>query len=413
MQNIKKENAIVLKNLYSIYNEDTSESFVALKNINFTFEKNKIYCIIGQSGSGKSTLINYFNGLSKPKFGSVVINGIELNGKYYLNKLLETLIDVDLTKQKKIFKLKQNNYLFSVANNTNKSLFVLALKQYANTNPVLVKKLNSKLKKELGINNDINVYLASYEKPVHFFDIPKTKISNLTKTTTGVKSEQKFKKKIKNYKELRKSVGMIYQFPEFQLFKSTVLEDVMFGPKNLGIDVEQAKKLSISILDKLGMPEQFLSYSPFGLSGGQKRRVAISGILAINTDIVVFDEPTAGLDPAGEKETLSIINEIKANNKTAIVVTHSMEHVLEIADEIIVIHDGKIVKTGKPYDVFSDHKVMNDSCIELPNVIKTIQALVLKNKKFKKLYDYEPRTVGELANAILALKKKVNKKVKS
>lgn len=209
------------------------------------------------------------------------------------------------------------------------------------------------------------------------------------------------KRKIKQIKKLRKAISMVLQFPEYQLFKETVEKDIMFGPVNLGVDKKMAQKKAKFYLNKMGLDDSYLQKNPFALSGGQKRRVAIAGILAIEPDILIFDEPTAGLDPNGEKEMLNIITELKKKGKTIIVVSHKMDHALAIGDEIIVLKDHKIFAHGKPYDIFTNPKIINSSSRLLtPKVISVINKLVKINSKFNILLKKQPKNVYELAKML-------------
>ena len=139
-------------------------------------------------------------------------------------------------------------------------------------------------------------------------------------------------RKIKDVKKLRKLISIVFQFPEYQLFKSTVEDDIIFGPLNFGFKKTEAQKMAKFYLNMVGLNDTFLDACPFNLSGGQKRRVAIAGILAIEPKIIIFDEPTAGLDPKGEKQIIEIIKKLKNKGKTIIVVSHAMDIALEIAD---------------------------------------------------------------------------------
>lgn len=215
------------------------------------------------------------------------------------------------------------------------------------------------------------------------------------------------KRKIKKIKKLRKVISMVLQFPEYQLFKETVEKDIMFGPVNLGVDKKTAQKKAKFYLNKMGLDDSYLQKSPFALSGGQKRRVAIAGILAIEPDILIFDEPTAGLDPNGEKEMLNIITELKKNGKTVIVVSHKMDHALAIGDEIIVLKDNKIFAYGKPYDIFTNPKIINSSSrLLVPKVINVINKLVEINPKFNILFKKQPKNVNELAKKLVQINSK-------
>lgn len=209
------------------------------------------------------------------------------------------------------------------------------------------------------------------------------------------------KRTISKFKKLRKSVGMVFQFPEYQLFKDTVIKDVMFGPKNLEVKKADAKNLAMKYISMLGLSEEYYQRSPFALSGGQKRRVAIAGILSIEPQILVFDEPTAGLDPDGMREMLDIFKNLKKENKTVFVITHDMNHVLEIADQVILLKNNEIAAIDEPYKIFRNNDLMGDTSIVMPHIIQTINQLIKINKKFELLYELKPRTIQQLSEGIL------------
>lgn len=154
---------------------------------------------------------------------------------------------------------------------------------------------------------------------------------------------------------LRGRIGMVFQYPEHQLFENTVLEDVEFGPKNQGIDPLQVELRSFEALKSVGIGQDLLDVSPFSLSGGQKRRVAIAGVLAMQPEVLILDEPTAGLDPEGAAELLIRIKELnEEQNITVILISHNMEQVAAFADRVWVMNEGRIWKEGSVKDVFSD-----------------------------------------------------------
>lgn len=181
------------------------------------------------------------------------------------------------------------------------------------------------------------------------------------------------KKKNKNIHELRKHLGLVFQFPEYQLFEETVEKDVAFGPLNFKVEKEEAYKRAHEALRACGLDESYFKRSPFELSGGEKRRVAIAGILAINPDILVLDEPTAGLDPSGAKMIMSLVENMHKAGKTIILVTHDMDLVLKYADKMFVLDNGKIISSGKPKDVFKN--LENDSHIDLPEIYRLVNLL--------------------------------------
>lgn len=156
-----------------------------------------------------------------------------------------------------------------------------------------------------------------------------------------------------NRREFRSHVGIVFQYPEYQLFETTVLKDVCFGPKNLGISEEESKRKAEEALRLVGLDEKYWQHSPFELSGGQKRRVAIAGVLAMEPEILILDEPTAGLDPKGRDEILGVIKKLNEEKETTIIlVSHSMDDVAEYVDRIIVINDGDIMYDDTPVNIF-------------------------------------------------------------
>ncbi|CDN40397.1 ATP-binding cassette domain-containing protein [Mycoplasma amphoriforme] len=209
--------------------------------------------------------------------------------------------------------------------------------------------------------------------------------------------------KIKEFKKLRKTISMVFQFPEYQLFKDTVLKDIAFGPIALGSTKQKGYQLAEKYLKIMGLDSSFLEKSPFELSGGQKRRVAIAGILAIESEMIIFDEPTAGLDPDGEREMMKIILDAKKADKTLFVITHQMEKVLEIADEILMLAEGKVLDHGTPYEIFTNKELLSKTSIKPPPVIKVINQLSQADERFQKLYELKPKTVNELAEGILEI----------
>ena len=183
------------------------------------------------------------------------------------------------------------------------------------------------------------------------------------------------KKKNKNLKSLRKRVGLVFQFPEYQLFEETVAKDIGFGPKNFGVSEEEINDIVKKAIVQVGLDESYLERSPLELSGGQKRRVAIAGILAMNPDVLVLDEPTAGLDPNGAKAMLDLFVELNRLGKTIIIVTHEMDYVLEYCDLCVVINKGNIVYEGTPINLFVNDEIMNKVGIEPPLSIEFAKEL--------------------------------------
>jgi energy-coupling factor transport system ATP-binding protein len=181
------------------------------------------------------------------------------------------------------------------------------------------------------------------------------------------------KRKNKNIKQLRKHLSLVFQFPEYQLFEETVEKDVAFGLKNFGVKEAEAIEKAHQALLSVGLNEKYFTKSPFELSGGEKRRVAIAGILAIDPDILVLDEPTAGLDVKGSKDILSLIQKMHENGKTIIVVTHDMELVMKYCELVFVLKDGQIAYQGPANKLFDS--INEESAIEIPPLYQLAKTL--------------------------------------
>ncbi|EWH23405.1 energy-coupling factor ABC transporter ATP-binding protein [Bacillus haynesii] len=178
-------------------------------------------------------------------------------------------------------------------------------------------------------------------------------------------------KKNKHLKALRKKVGIVFQFPEHQLFEETILKDIAFGPINFGMSREKAEEKAREMLKLVGLDEELSDRSPFELSGGQMRRVAIAGVLAMEPEVLVLDEPTAGLDPRGRKEIMDMFYSLHKQRKlTTILVTHSMEDAAAYADELIVMHKGTVKAKGTPRELFSRKDDIAALGLDLPETIK-------------------------------------------
>ncbi|MBM7588409.1 energy-coupling factor transport system ATP-binding protein [Bacillus pakistanensis] len=178
-------------------------------------------------------------------------------------------------------------------------------------------------------------------------------------------------KKPKGLKPIRQKVGIVFQFPEHQLFEETVLKDICYGPMNFGVSQEEAEKRALKLIKQVGLPESILEKSPFDLSGGQMRRVAIAGVLALNPDVIVLDEPTAGLDPRGRKEIMDMFYQLhKEKELTTILVTHSMEDAASYADELVIMQKGRIKGRGKPVEIFSKPEELLELGLDVPDVVR-------------------------------------------
>ncbi len=175
---------------------------------------------------------------------------------------------------------------------------------------------------------------------------------------------------------VRRKVGLVFQYPEHQLFEETVYKDISFGPTNLGLSDEEVKSRVSQAMCYVGLDDSFSDLSPFSLSGGQKRRVAIAGVLAMQPDVLILDEPTAGLDPAGREEILTQIKALHlARKMTVIFVSHSMEDVAKIAERIIVMNKGSVYMDGKPSEIFKRSEELTEIGLDVPQISKLISAL--------------------------------------
>lgn len=191
--------------------------------------------------------------------------------------------------------------------------------------------------------------------------------------------------KNKDIRQIRKQVGLVFQFAENQIFEETVLKDVAFGPQNFGVSEEDAEKIAREKLALVGIDESLLNRSPFELSGGQMRRVAIAGILAMEPAILVLDEPTAGLDPLGRKELMNLFKKLHQSGMTIVLVTHLMDDVAEYANQVYVMEKGRLVKGGKPSDVFQDVVFMEEVQLGVPKITAFCKRLADRGVSFKRL----------------------------
>ena len=200
----------------------------------------------------------------------------------------------------------------------------------------------------------------------------------------------------KQIRQIRKQVGLVFQFAENQIFEETVLKDVAFGPQNFGVSVEEAEAIAREKLALVGIDESLFGRSPFELSGGQMRRVAIAGILAMEPSILVLDEPTAGLDPIGRKELMALFKKLHQDGITIVLVTHLMDDVAEFADQVYVMEKGKLVKSGKPSLVFQNVEFMEKIQLGVPKITRFAQRLAERGVSVKQL----PITIEEFKEFI-------------
>ena len=206
-----------------------------------------------------------------------------------------------------------------------------------------------------------------------------------------------------NKKDLRAKVGLVFQYPEHQLFETDCFKDVCFGPKNLGLSQKEVELRAYEALKQVGFDDEYFYQSPFDLSGGQKRRVAIAGVLAMKPDVLILDEPTAGLDPKGRDDILSLISKLhKEMGITIILVSHSMEDVADYVDRIIVMNKGRVFLDDEPKNVFAHYKELEEIGLAAPQVTYVMQELATAGLNV----DTNATTITEAKNEILkALKR--------
>lgn len=231
----------------------------------------------------------------------------------------------------------------------------------------------------------------------HMNGLLKPSSGSITIGEKVIKSDEKNK----GLKEIRQYVGLVFQFPEYQLFEETVEKDIMFGPMNYGVSEEEARQRAHEVIKLVGLDEVVLQHSPFNLSGGQMRRVAIAGILAMNPDVLVLDEPTAGLDPQGQHEMMEMFKTLHQEyKKTIVLVTHDMNLVAQYAEEMIVMHRGVMKLKGTPQQVFKEVETLKECGIILPIAAQNYYKLA---KQRGLSVDYLPLTTDEFVSQIEAL----------
>ncbi|MEN1968965.1 energy-coupling factor ABC transporter ATP-binding protein [Lentibacillus sp. N15] len=205
-------------------------------------------------------------------------------------------------------------------------------------------------------------------------------------------------KKPKNIKELRSRVGIVFQYPEHQLFEETVEKDIAFGPENFGVPKNSINQRIQEIIPAVGLSKELLKRSPFDLSGGQMRRVAIAGVLAVNPDVLVLDEPTAGLDPRGQKEMMNMFYDLhQRRGMTTVLVTHSMEDAVTYADQVIILNKGKKYMEGKPEDVFTKQAALKQVQLDVPEAVQFLNRF---NERFGATIPFQRQTTEEIAKEV-------------
>ncbi|AXE60685.1 energy-coupling factor transporter ATPase [[Mycoplasma] phocae] len=291
---------IKVQNISKEYNKGLPTYIKVLDDVSVEINENEAISIIGPTGSGKTTLIEHFNALLIPNSGKIIFKDVPF-----------------VQKQKKPTKPNK-----------------------------------SKFKDQDEYNKNLEKYKADLAE---YLNIPKYERIEIIETDIEI---SKTIKKIKKVKSLRKQVGVVFQFAEYQLFESTIEKDIIFGPISMGIKKNKAKELAGKYLEMVGLPIDYLHRSPFNLSGGQKRRVALAGILAMEPRFLVLDEPTAGLDPQGVEEMLQLFYNLYKQGKTIVIVTHDLDNALKWTNRTLFVKDGQIIKDGNTYEILNDQELL-------------------------------------------------------
>lgn len=290
----------------------------------------------------------------------------------------------------------QSAALKNISLNLDEKSFVAIVGRTGSGKSTMIQMINALLSPTDGylkIDDFINHPLKKKKEPKNLSKKEKLKF----------KEEQKSifqKHRSKDIKKLRKKVGLVFQFPEYQLFEESVEKDVSFGPRNFGMRKEEAIKVAHEAILRVGLNESFFERSPFELSGGEKRKVAIAGILATSPDILIVDEPTAGLDPAAAKETMELFKTIEANGTGIILVTHDMDLVASYAEKVVVMENGEVASVSSPSELFG--KDLTEYSLQNPHIFDFALRLQRKglNIDMKNI-----RTIDDLSDAIIRSKK--------
>ena len=208
--------------------------------------------------------------------------------------------------------------------------------------------------------------------------------------------------KTKEAREARRKIGLVFQYPEYQLFEETVLKDVCFAPKNYGFTPEECEEKAIAALKLVGIdPDAKRDVSPFELSGGEKRRVAIAGVLAMEPQVLILDEPTAGLDPKGHKDILDMVEKVRRDrNLTILLVSHNMDDAARMADRVLVLDKGHLAMNGTPREVFSHHKELHEIGLGAPSSSELLYLLKEKGLNVRTDIFNEDEAAREIVNAL-------------
>ncbi|MGZ9413638.1 energy-coupling factor transporter ATPase [Mycoplasma sp. AC157] len=292
-------------------------------------------------------------------------------------------------KIKNIFKIYDKdlpsrfNALDDVSTEINKGEFISIIGQTGSGKTTFIEHMNGLIYPDDG--------------EVEFIYVNENKNKENIQKNVILKKKKLFAKRVKGkeLKQIRKRVGVVFQFAEYQLFEQTIEKDIIFGAVSMGEEKKKAIEKAKNIIKLVGLDESYLQKSPFDLSGGQKRRVAIAGILAMDPDIIFFDEPTAGLDPVGIQETLEIFDNLHKAGKTIVIVTHDLDNALTWTNRTIVFKEGKIIKDGDTYEILSDTEFLEDNKMQPTKLLSFVNKLKQKGINIPKV-----KNINELISEI-------------
>ena len=414
------DNIIKIKNVSFSYPESDTP---AIDNISFNVRRGSWTSIIGHNGSGKSTIIRLINGLLVPDESGdplIEVDGIKLTDDTVWEVRNRVGIVFQNPDNQFVGATVADDVAFGLENRgiphsemvkiVPEAIKAVGMSEYANSEPanlsggqkqrvaiagilaikpkiIVLDEATSMLDPE-GRNQILSIVQDMKDK----YDL--TVISITHDIDEANMADQVLVMNDGKLKDLRRHVSLVFQFPETQLFENIVLDDIAFGPKNFGYDSEKALESAKYWLKKVGLSEEIGKRSPFELSGGQMRRVAIAGVMAYEPDILCLDEPAAGLDPEARKQMMALFSDYQKEGHTVILVTHNMDDVAKYADNVLVMEQGKLIKQDTPTEIFKNRKWLQEHHLEEPKA--SLFAAKLTNYKFTKM----PLNINSLVKEI-------------
>lgn len=376
--------SIRFDHLFYTYQANSPFASAALEDINLDINERDFLAIIGHTGSGKSTLAQQINALLRPTKGKVVVGKIasledQQNLEKFLDGYFSLVINDEISYFENYIENKLENIIFKKIINGKLFYIAINIKSLKIQGYLYDEKYFTKREKKSNDFLNITTNTSQNDDISIFVNNSISLVKELYASKEGkalVYCVDAKDKKTKGIKALKKYAGLVFQFPEYQLFEETILDDVSFGPKNFGLSEEESVIRAKEALKLVGIDEDLYNRSPFELSGGQKRRVAIAGIIALEPKILVLDEPTAGLDPKGAKEMMALFRQIYEKGTNIIIITHDMDLVLEYATRAIVMSKGKIISDCTPIELFAKNNLNQYYNLHEPQVLSFAKDLI-------------------------------------